>query len=860
MSLTIGAKLGPYEILSPLGAGGMGEVYRAKDTRLDRTVAIKALPAHLAQDPDRLSRFQREAKVLASLNHPCIGAIHGLEEADGHRYLVLEYVEGETLADRLKRGAIPVDEALPIAKQIAEALEAAHEKGVIHRDLKPGNIMLTSEGKVKVLDFGLARTADGAPSTTSTPFNADSPTATSPAPIHSPTIPGAIMGTAGYMSPEQARGKPVDKRSDIFSFGCVLYECLTGRRTFDGETTTDVIGAILHKEPDYSALPSETPPGIRRLLDRCLAKDRNSRLHDIADARLELESAGTEADQGVVAPRRARLPWLLAGTLAVVALASVLIASRAGGRLNGPGAFRQLNIHREAIFQAAFAPDGKTIVYSAAAEGNSPEIFTVRPEYPEPQSLGLRGAHLLAVSSKGELAVLMGARYIGHRLFTGTLARAPLGGGAPREILESVRQADWSPDGTQLAIIREVDGKDRLEYPIGKVLLESAGYLSDLRVAPAGDRIAYFEHPWKFDDRGSVNVVDLQGRKTVLADGHWGEQGIAWSPDGREVFFSASFAGMHWTVFAATPAGKKRVAFQSPGGLTIHDVARDGRWLATRDDSSGELMVHTPAAPGDRNLSWLDAGFRGRLSQDGQTLLFGDSSAAMGVNYAVCLRKTDGSPVVRLGEGAAEDLSRDGKWALAIIPSSPPQLVIYPTGAGETRRLERDEIENYTDAKWFQNGKMVLVNGNEPGKGTRFYVQEITGGGPQAVTPEGTRGGLFSPDETLILARGPDGSYSLYPVKGGQPRPVKWLGAQDKPLHWSTDGRSVLVVRGTQIPCAVERVDLETGHRELFREIAPPDRIGLLQVTPTFISDDEHSYVYDTTRQISTLFVSEGRE
>jgi eukaryotic-like serine/threonine-protein kinase len=311
------ATIGPFQIQRELGRGGMGEVYLARDTRRDRLVAIKALPAHLASDPDRLSRFQREAKVLASLNHPGIGAIYGLEEAEGHQYLILEFVEGETLADRLAKGPIPVDEALTFAKQIAEALEVAHEKGVVHRDLKPGNVMVTPDGAVKVLDFGLARTEEGPASSVAPLGLADSPTVTSPVRVHSPTIPGVIMGTAGYMSPEQARGKPVDKRSDIFSFGCVLYEMLTGAQPFRGETVADAIGATLHKELDLALLPAGVPTAIRRLLERCLAKDRHRRLRDIGDARIEIESVAS-GDAEAFAPRTPasfRPSWLVAGVL-----------------------------------------------------------------------------------------------------------------------------------------------------------------------------------------------------------------------------------------------------------------------------------------------------------------------------------------------------------------------------------------------------------------------------------------------------------------------------------------------------------------------------------------------------------------
>ncbi len=547
---------------------------------------------------------------------------------------------------------------------------------------------------------------------------------------------------------------------------------------------------------------------------------------------------------------------MIAAVFAAVAVAALLLASLSG-RGPDPLVFRQLNFRREAIFQGAFAAERNTVVYSAAISGNRPQIFTVRPDYPEPQPLGPPGMHLLAVSSKDELAVLVGARYVWHRLFIGTLARMPLGGGAPREILEGVRQADWSPDGSQLAIIHEAGGRDRLEYPIGKVLHEVSGYMTDVRVSPQGDRIAFFEHPRKWDDRGSVNVVDLAGKNTVLSDGYWSERGLAWSADGKEILFSASLSGGSYTIYAVTPSGRRRIAYEAPGGLNLQDVARDGRWLVTRGDYRYAAMVHTPGAAEDRDLSWLNTSHAGALSQDGQTLLFAET--ALGTNYTVCMRKTDGSPVVRLGEGWPSDLSADGKWVLALVQSRPPQLVIYPPGAGETRRLERGEIENYSTAQWFRDGKSVLICGNEPGKGTRFYVQEIGGNAPRPVTPEGTSDGSLSSDGRLVLARGPKGNHSLYPIAGGEPRPVPGLTEADVLAQWCGDERSVLAYRRAEIPTRLERVDLATGHRSLFKEFAPADRVGLLSVRGIFVTDDLRSYAYTAYYQVSSLFVSEGK-
>jgi Tol biopolymer transport system component len=359
----------------------------------------------------------------------------------------------------------------------------------------------------------------------------------------------------------------------------------------------------------------------------------------------------------------------------------------------------------------------------------------------------------LSVSSKGELAILTGARYISHRLFLGTLARMPIGGGAPREILEHVREADWAPDGNSLAIIRDVDGRDRLEYPIGKVLYEASGYLSDPRVSPSGDRVAFFEHPVKYDDRGGVAVVEPTGKKTTLTEGYWGLEGSAWSPDGRELMFSAGLSYAQFKIFGVNMSGTVRQIVESAGGLTLYDRAADGRWLAARDDIGFVMMAKPPGATDEVNLSWLDFSQANKLSGDGRVLLFTEQSGVVGNNYAVCLRKTDGSPVVRLGEGGAYDLSPDGKWALAAITGTPNQLMIYPTGAGESRRLPSGPIVQYSSGRWFPDGRRVIVCGSEAGRSDRCYVQDVNGGAPSAVTPDDTHGGFVSPDGAAVLVR-----------------------------------------------------------------------------------------------------------
>jgi Tol biopolymer transport system component len=863
MTLATGTKLGPYEILAPLGAGGMGEVWKATDARLDRAVALKVLPEDFFEDKERVARFEREAKLLAALNHPNIAAIYSFEEipgtpgSPGRHVLAQELLEGETLRSALAGGKLSQRNAIDYALQIAHGLAAAHDKGIIHRDLKPENLFVTKDGRLKILDFGLAKLThqeEGGQAT-------NLPTASAG------TEPGVVMGTLGYMSPEQVKGKPADARSDIFSFGAILYEMLSGKRAFHGDSAAETMSAILREDPpELSVTNQSISPGLDRIVRHCIEKNPEQRFHSAHDVAFDLEALSGVSASGLQpalassAGRKRRLfpaavAVLLAGTAAAAYLAGrrVESASRPGG-----ASFQQLTYSQQTIFNARFAPDGRTIVYSAALRGNTPELFTVRPEFPEAKPLGLRGMHLLSVSSRGELALLTGPRYIAHNVYQGTLAQVPLEGGAPRDVLENVREADWSPDGASLAVIREVSGKDRLEFPVGKVLCETGGYLSDLRFSPRGDRIAFFEHPVRWDDRGLVAVVDLQGKRAILADGFWGEEGIAWSPDGKEVLFSAGKAYSAFNVLAVTLSGRRRTALESAGGVTIHDVRPDGRWLATRDDFLQGMPVLLPGQAAERDLSWLDLSDRPILSADGKTILFTEQSGSLGVNYAVCLRRTDGSPVVRLGEGTPADLSPDGKWALAIVPTSPQQLVLYPTGAGESRRLERGGIESYESAMFFPDGRLALVCGHEPGHAPRCYVQEITGGKPRAVTPEGTTKGILSPDARQILVRASGGGLVLYPTGGGDGRPVPGTTLEDVAIRWSRDGGSIFVCRGSDVPLRIERLAVPSGRRDPLRTVGPADLSGVTSISSPFLADDGKSYAYTFSRTISHLFLVEG--
>ncbi|MFN0010389.1 MAG: protein kinase domain-containing protein [Phycisphaerales bacterium] len=585
------ASIGPYSVLRELGRGGMGVVYLARDPKLDRDVAIKALPALFAQEPARLERFQREAKALAALNHPGIAAIYGLEEVAGARYLILEYVDGETLADRLATGPLPLDEALPLARQLAEALEAAHEKGIVHHDLKPANLIITPEGRLKVLDFGLARGGDSAlPSSTGLPYaSPDSPTLTTPArPINSPTIAGAIMGTAGYMSPEQARGKQVDKRSDIFSFGCVLYEMLSGAQPFGGETVTDALGATLHREPDWVLLPPGTPARVRELLANCLAKDKKNRLHDIGDARLELERAITGREWlDASDSTTARTSRVRPATVAGVALLMLAVGGLLGALFMRPAPMPPPQPFHLSVATPAkpelndffgISPDGRFIVYRVL-----PEL-----EADSPKPGGLMMVRRLD-SDKAE----------------------PIPG------TEGVQKAALSPDGRWVAFVAAKD-RARTKVYLKKVALnngEPTGTPETLCELPAttdanlcwsSDREIAIAQQW---NRAILTVPASGGEPKVVfsdedATGFTGLGEIRPLVPGQSILSSRGRVvrgeGKAWVDIVELASGKRTTLIENASDAkylpTGHIIARRNRdsLIAARFDLASQKIVGEP--------------------------------------------------------------------------------------------------------------------------------------------------------------------------------------------------------------------------------------------------------------------------
>jgi serine/threonine protein kinase len=622
----------------------MGEVYRARDLKLGREVAIKVLSSTLTGDLDRLSRFEREAQLLAQLNHPNIGSIYGVEDSGSRRALILELVEGDDLSRRLTAGPIPIDDAIPIARQIAEALEAAHEKGIVHRDLKPANVKVTPGGLVKVLDFGLAKVWAHESAPQSAKNLLDSPTLE-----HFGTQAGVILGTASYMSPEQARGKLVDRRSDIWAFGVVFIEMLTGKRPFDGETVSDVLAAVLMNEPNLDNLPAGTPPAVKELIGKCLRKDLRTRLQHIGDARVlleELSAPRSSAPTVVIKPEptisKRRPEWLVPVSIllsSLVMAAAIWLAPARSGKPQAAPVYSQITFRRGTIHSARFSTTGDIALYSAGWEGRPVEVFESRRGSPESRALLTRPASVLSVSTTGEMLVLL---LSGRGFARGTLARIPLVGGAPRELLESAEWADWAPDGERIAAVRAVPGGKRLEFPLGGTAFETRGWLSHPRVSPKGTELAYIEHPVPGDNRGAVELLQNAERRTLSA-GWKAVWGLAWAPDASEVWFTAAERETARSLYAVNLKGQRRVIASLPMRMTLHDVARDGSVLLSHDLLRRSTFGLAPGESSERDLSWLDYSNAKDLSADGKTLLFSEDGEGGGAAYAVYIRGTDGS-------------------------------------------------------------------------------------------------------------------------------------------------------------------------------------------------------------------------
>ena len=849
-----GQMVGHYRLLEKIGAGGMGEVFRARDERLGRDVALKMIRPASSENPDHLRRFEQEARAAAALNHPNILAIYDVGFDGATPYIVSELLEGQTLRQRLAQATLSLKEASNLALQITQGLTAAHERHIVHRDLKPENLFLTKDDRIKILDFGVAKLQTQANDERSIQV------------LPTVTKSGAVIGTVAYMSPEQLRGKPVDHRSDIFSFGAILYEMLAGCRAFHGETEVDTMTAVLREEPPASNLEQASiPAGYQDIIKHCLEKEPENRFQSAKDLAFALQTlSGSSTVRTFQLKKRwwwvgwPALAWALAGFFAVatVLLAVARILHPASSNLS----YRRLTFESGTVYAARFAPNGQSVVYGAAWNGKPVQLFSTVGNSLLAQPLNLSAANLLAISPSNELALVMNGTHNGQlETIGGTLARAPLAGGSPREVLSEVRWADWNPQG-QLAVVHYFDGHSRLEFPVGTVLYESSGWISHIRFSPSGDHVAFMDHPNVWDTRGSVAVVDLSGHARKLSNEWKAEAGLAWRPDGKEIWFTAVETGHDQNLMAVTLAGKVRTVLDLPVGLTLEDIAADGRVLVDLDSRRLATAFTTTASKQDIDLSWHDWNSVRDISSDGQSILFGDASEVAGPHYTVVVRKVDGTLPIQLGEGSAGGFSPDGKWAASISTTHPTQITLLPIGPGQPRAMDVTGLERIHSgwARFLVDPRRITVNGNEAGRGPRCFVVDLATAQAKPVTAEGYLCGPSSPDNQFITGKGPNvvGIFSIQ--KAGEPRFIPQLNPTFNPLQWSSDGKFLYGSHAGEFPSRVYKIDIATGKETMLQELRPGAPAGVVMVAPIVVSRDGTRFAYSYNQTLSVLYILSG--
>ena len=851
-----GRKLGSYEVLDKLGEGGMGEVWRARDERLNRSVAIKILPADVAGDPVRRQRFEQEARSLAALNHPNIVSVYDIGQNNGQSYIVSELVEGESLRAVIERGPLALRGLLDIATQTAEGIAAAHALGIVHRDLKPENIMVSRDGRVKVLDFGLAKHS--------------APAGGEEGATVAMSHPGMVLGTVGYMSPEQVRGEAVDARSDIFSFGCVLYELAAGRRAFDGKSAADVMSAILREEPpELDSAKAALPPVVDAIVRRCLEKQPARRFQSAADLAFALRSvsrSSTTAQSAVVAP--ARRAWWKAAP--AVAGAALLFAGGywVRGRLAAPAPpaeFHRLTFREGRITAARLMPGGHNVIYAAAWDGGAPRLYLGTAGSPDARDLDAPpDSRLLAVSSQSDLALLTGPF---NPDGSGTLSRTSLAGGQSRGLLDNVQFADWSPDGSEMAVVRRIGGVGRIEYPIGKVLYQNQWLQPEIRVSPDGQRVAFARYA-----NGSairIDTVDRAGKVQSLGvvSGQTsgpGEPDLCWTRDGREIWFRSFDENARNTILAIDMGGKVRVVARFPARISLYDIGPGGQALLSTDSGRMGIRAVAPGETAERDLSSLESSQLRDMTPDGRMVLIDVLGESGGAKGSIYWRMTDGAPPVRLGDGYAFAISPDGKWVTGYSSREGLKRMyeLMPTGPGETVPLSFPQMPYQMGvvAGWLPGDGNYLVGGPSKTKKWQIFVWNRAANSVRPVTPDGMEDGLplVSPDGQRFAAASSSQGWLVCTVEGGACRPIPGLTHHDLPVGWRQDGKSIYVVmhHDENRMFMVSLIDVASGARTPWKEIRPGimvDEVSNLKITP-----DGRAYAYNYSSSKSDLYVAEG--
>ena len=835
---------GIYRIDRELGGGGMSRVFLAEEVALGRQVVLKVLSPDLAHVLSA-ERFEREVRVAARLQHPHIVPLLAAGRAGDALYYTMPLVDGESLRSRLdKQGELPVLEAARLFREVADALVYAHREGLVHRDIKPDNILL-SHRHAMVTDFGVARAvseAVGGAMLTQT---------------------GMAVGTPAYMAPEQAAAAHTDHRADIYALGLVAYEMLAGHPPFSATTPQALVAAHMTQAPPRltEARPS-VPAELAAVVHRCLEKRAADRYEDAAELVAVLDRiAPSSTPQRATLSRRALLTGGAALGLVAVGFGGGFAAFRARSRATL--SYRRLTFRRGMIRTARFGPDFQTILYGALWDGDVCRVYSVRPDSPESSALALPPAAPLAVSSSGELALALGTHFRGIMTY-GTLARVPLSGGAPRELHEHVKYADWSADGRNLAIVRRVGQRDQLEFPAGTVVAEpdaADGGFSFARVSPRGDAVAAFELTTRSLLFGRVVVVDRAGVKRSVSARYANVFGLAWRDD--EVWFTAAdeLPLFRNTIYAMNRSGDVRIVARVPGNTSLHDIAPDGRVLIARTDDRSGISVRAPGDAEERDLSWLDGSNIADISRDGRLVLFYEYGVGGGPRGSTYLRGTDGSPAVRLSEGLAQALSPDGRWAIVQIDGS-PHFDVIPTGPGESTRLERPGL-TLLDARWLADGRNVVVRARAPNGQARLYVLDVSGSSVRQVTPDslevGDTGWAVSPDGAMLaVSSGPQ--VGLFPVAGGAVRLVPGASDRSRVIGWIDGG--LLISEDPVGASTVFRVDPTTGRRDTWADIKPQDAAGImnLDLGSLVTTPDGRGYGYQWHRAMSDLYLVDGWE
>jgi hypothetical protein len=826
----------------------MGEVYRARDTRLGREVALKVISDGSALDPERLQRFEQEARVAGSLNHPNLVVVYDVGSEGGAPFLVTELLEGESLRHRLSRGRMPLRTALELGVQIAEGLAAAHARGVVHRDVKPENVFLTSGGRAKLLDFGIAKLT--APRAIEGTRNLLDTTLT---PEGLGTRPGAVLGTPGYMSPEQVRGDPVDARTDIFSLGAVVYEMLSGKRAFPGATFVESGNAILHEEP--APLPEQIPPLVSLLVHRCLAKEPAHRVQAASDLAFALELARTPT--GSARPDTRRTPgrrWVLGMGVALLLIGALgTMAQLARGRpVRGPPQIERITFRDGAIWAARFTPEGRAVL-SASWDGQPETVYSSAPGSTELQDLGFGDARLVGISKGGELALVMRPKFRSSWGAVGTLARAPLSGGLPRELAEDVLAADWTPGG-QLVVVRQVGAGQRIERPLGTTVFETSGLIRQLRVSPNGDAVAFVDEG--IDEPARIMLLDSRNQVRPLSRGYSFIGGFAWNPRSNELWFAAGDGAFTDTLVAAPIDGPSYEVYRSPGEIRIQDIAVDGRVLFTLEDEQYEFYVVKERGRAQRRLPgnspWI-----GGLSPDGELAALTDLSPEG--KKIVIVRKTDGSLPKILGEGYALDLSADSRFVLTYWKGG---LLLLPVTTGNPIRVPTPGLEVIFPGRLFRDGTRVLVAAKptEEREGRLFLL------GPSGARKVSETSLSFwpaivtlSPDERLVATLDRDDVLTIVPISGGTPIRLPEVSTDGlaRPIGWSSDG-DLWVLKGRDPPAHLLRVELRSHQIKESRDLGPDDPTGTSVVRWCRITPDGNTVGYSLLRNRSRLFVAKG--